>query len=274
MPELPEVEGVRQTLQNLIIGKEIGRVWATYPSIVKAPKPFEQFADALEGEVFEEILRKGKFLILQTGHYAIVSHLRMEGRYILAEASAPYSKHTHIFFTFTDGSELRYADVRKFGTMHLTPKDAYIKTKALAKLGPDVIDDAFDEKYLYEQVKKSQRTMKNLLLDQEIVAGLGNIYVDEVLFRTGIHPTRIGAKITKQEGRRIVKEAKIVLNRAIELGGSTIRTYKNAQGKEGTFQNELKVYGQAGEPCPVCQTPIEKIKVAGRGTHFCPHCQR
>lgn len=275
MPELPEVEGVRQTLEKLIVGKEIVRVWATYPKIIKSPEDFEQFADALVGERFQEISRKGKFLILQTENYAIVSHLRMEGKYLLsANADEPYDKHAHVFFTFSDGSELRYADVRKFGTMDLTERSAYLSTKALAKIGPDVIADAFNEAYLYQRIKTSQRNIKNLLLDQEIVAGLGNIYVDEVLFRARIHPTRMGAKLTKNERERLVQAAKEILTLAIELGGSTIRTYKNAQGKEGTFQDKLRVYGQAGLPCPSCQEEIEKIKVSGRGTHFCPKCQK
>ena len=273
MPELPEVEAVRRTLENLIVGKEITNVWATYPNIVKEPNVFEQFAERMKGEVFESILRKGKFLILETNNYAIVSHLRMEGKYVLADVKDAYHKHVHIFFTFSDGTELRYEDVRKFGTMHLTKKGQHLETSSLKKLGPDVIDEHFTEKYLNEKIKNSQRNIKNLLLDQEIVAGLGNIYVDEVLFQAKIHPLQIGKVITKQERVKLVQGAKEILQKAVEMGGSTIRTYVNAQGKAGTFQNALKVYGRANEPCIHCKTEIEKIKVSGRGTHYCPKCQ-
>ena len=274
MPELPEVEAVRMTLANLITGKEMIRVWANYPDIVKEPIEFQQFAKRLEGERFESVLRKGKFLILETSQYAMISHLRMEGKYVLADAQDPYHKHTHLFFTFSDGTELRYEDVRKFGTIHLVKRGRHMQTPMLQRLGPDAIEVDFHKAYLKEKVRNRTRSIKSLLLDQEIVAGLGNIYVDEVLFHANVHPLQTGAHLSDQDLQRIVQGAKEILQKSIALGGSTVRSYLNAQGKMGTFQNELKIYGKNDLPCIVCGQRIEKIKVAGRGTHYCPQCQK
>lgn len=274
MPELPEVETVRRTLETLILGKEIKEVQVLYPKIIKKPEVYEEFADALKGQCVKEIGRRGKFLILYLDDYALVSHLRMEGKYALHEASEPIDKHTHVLFTFTDGTQLRYKDVRKFGTMHLFLKGEELSSLPLEKLGPEPLSDAFTVEYLKPILQKTSRNIKAVILDQTVVVGVGNIYVDESLFRAKIHPTRPASSLTDDEISALVAEIKATLSEAVERGGSTIRSYINSQGQMGMFQLQILVYGKEGESCPRCGSTIEKGKVAGRGTHFCPSCQK
>ena len=274
MPELPEVETVRRTLETLILGKEIEEVQVLYPKIIKKPEVYEEFADALKGQCVKEIGRRGKFLILYLDDYALVSHLRMEGKYALHETSDPIDKHTHVLFTFTDGTQLRYKDVRKFGTMHLFLKGEELSSLPLEKLGPEPLSDAFTVEYLKPILQKTSRNIKAVILDQTVVVGVGNIYVDESLFRAKIHPTRPASSLTDDEISALVAEIKATLSEAVERGGSTIRSYINSQGQMGMFQLQILVYGKEGESCPRCGSTIEKGKVAGRGTHFCPSCQK
>lgn len=272
MPELPEVETVRRTLTELAAGKTIAQVDIRWPKMIKHPEA-DEFRDALAGETIQSIARRGKFLIFQLDHYALVSHLRMEGKFSVNEKSEPEAPHTHVVFAFTDGTELRYRDVRKFGTMHLVKKGTEQELSSLKALGPEPFDELFTPEYLYGRLKKTSRQVKTALLDQIIVTGLGNIYVDEVLFRSHIHPHRLASSITLNEAELIHFYTKAVLAEAIERGGSTIRTYVNSQGKKGTFQELLHVYGRTGEACVECGSEIIKTKTGGRGTHICLNCQ-
>lgn len=274
MPELPEVETVRRTLEILAVDKEIRQVSVFWPKMIKRPDEVEQFNDALKGQTIKEIGRRGKFLIFYTGDFALVSHLRMEGKYGLFQAEDPVEKHTHVIFHFTDGTELRYKDVRKFGTMHLYEKGKEFETQPLSDLGPEPFSEDFSVEWLSEKLKKTNRKIKPALLDQKILVGLGNIYVDEALFRAKIHPERIANSLTPDEEAVLYKEIVSTLSEAVEKGGSTIRSYVNSQGQIGMFQLQLFVYGRKNEPCKVCGTPLEKIVVGGRGTHFCPSCQK
>lgn len=273
MPELPEVENVRRTLEKLVRGKTIEEVIVTYPNLVKEPDDAEIFKEMLRGETIEEVGRRGKFLLIYVTHYVIVSHLRMEGKYMLHEADDPVDKHTHVRFCFTDGTELRYKDVRKFGTMHLFEKGSELTVMPLADLGPEPFSGELTPAYLRERMQKTARKVKVVLLDQRIVVGLGNIYVDEVLFRSRIHPEREASSLTNEEFETLYKEIVATLTEAVERGGSTIRTYMNSQGQIGSFQERLYVYGRKGEPCVTCGTALEKTVVGGRGTHYCPVCQ-
>lgn len=272
MPELPEVETVRRTLLELAAGKEIASVDIRWPKMIKQPEA-DAFRDALIGETIQSIDRRGKFLIFQLDHYALISHLRMEGKFSVNGSGEPEAPHTHVVFTFTDGTELRYRDVRKFGTMHLTAKGTEHDLASLKVLGPEPFDERFTAEHLYEKLQKTSRQVKTALLDQIIVTGLGNIYVDEVLFRARVHPHRLGRTITKEEAALIHQYTIAVLAEAVERGGSTIRTYVNGQGQKGTFQEVLNVYGRAGEACVECGTEIMKTKTGGRGTHICLQCQ-
>ncbi|GGC93543.1 formamidopyrimidine-DNA glycosylase [Thalassobacillus devorans] len=274
MPELPEVETVRQTLRKLILNKKITDVTVLWENIVKLPLETEAFRQELKGQTVREINRKGKFLIVEFDDIAMVSHLRMEGKYGVYPAAEPRKKHTHVIFQLDDGTELRYNDVRKFGTMHLFKKGEERHQKPLALLGPDPFDSSFTLDYFYNRLQKTQRSIKAVLLDQSIVAGLGNIYVDETLFRSGIHPERKANTLTSGEVDKVRIAAIETLQEAVEQGGTTIRSYVNSQGQIGMFQQRLFVYGKVEEPCQQCGAPIEKIRVSNRGTHFCRNCQQ
>lgn len=273
MPELPEVETVRRTLLELVSYKEIEHVSVFWPKIIKQPEEIAQFQDALVGQTIKDIGRRGKFLILYTDDYALISHLRMEGKYGVFQKNEPVDKHTHVIFHFTDGTELRYKDVRKFGTMHLYVKGQEFNTLPLSQLGPEPFSADFTVEALASKLTKTKRNIKAVLLDQKVVVGLGNIYVDEALFRSGIHPERAADDLTKEEIERLHQEISNTLSEAVQKGGSTIRSYVNSQGQIGMFQLELFVYGRKGEECRICGSTLERIVSGGRGTVFCPKCQ-
>ncbi|QPC47195.1 DNA-formamidopyrimidine glycosylase [Mangrovibacillus cuniculi] len=272
MPELPEVETARRTLLHLVQGKKVQSVDVRWPKIVKEPE-LDLFRLQLDGEVIETIERRGKFLLFELSNWTLISHLRMEGKFSVHDQGDKEEPHTHVVFTFTDGTELRYRDVRKFGTMHLVKKGMALHHSSLVDLGPEPFSALFQPEVLQQAFEKTSRSIKAVLLDQKAVVGLGNIYVDEALFRAKIHPLREAKSLTEKEIALLYQEIIDTLQEAVELGGSTIRTYVNSQGKIGTFQKRLYVYGRTGEPCLVCGKPIEKIKVAGRGTHICLSCQ-
>ncbi|MGG1632429.1 DNA-formamidopyrimidine glycosylase [Rossellomorea sp. NRS-1567] len=274
MPELPEVETVRRTLELLVIGKKIKDVSVFWPKMIKSPVEPDEFVHSLKGQEILEMRRRGKFLIFYLNDVALVSHLRMEGKYNLSESRDPIEKHTHVIFHFTDNTELRYRDVRKFGTMHLFRKGEELLHLPLLQLGPEPFQSEFTPGYLAEKLSRTERIVKATLLDQTVLVGLGNIYVDEALFRAGIHPDRKSKSLSPEEIERLYKEIIHTLTEAVEMGGSTIRSYVNSQGQMGMFQQNLFVYSRKEEPCRKCGTPIEKKVSAGRGTHYCPDCQR
>lgn len=270
MPELPEVETVRQILRKKVIGKTIQSLDILYEGIIQQPVP--DFKKQLLGQTILEVERIGKYLLFQWEDVYLISHLRMEGKYSLRKQGLPRDKHDHVIFLFTDGTELRYNDVRKFGTMELKNPNELYEGKPLGKLGYEPFHPKFTLEYMKQKFKR-KTAIKNVLLDQTVIAGLGNIYVNEVLFICGIHPSQRAETLTDQDLLNI-KEASIkVLNRAIELGGTTIRSYYADDDITGLFQNELLVHEQKDQPCPTCETTIEKIKVGGRGTYLCPTCQ-
>lgn len=272
MPELPEVEVVRQGLTDLVQGSQIVSVDVLYEKMINIPAA--EFSAALKGQILERVDRRGKYLFLRfSNQLTIVSHLRMEGNYDVVPEGEPLSKHTHIVFHLTDGRQLRYNDSRKFGRMNLVNTGDEMTVAGLKTIGPEPTEATLTLEYMIERFKKSRKKIKPFLLDQSNVAGLGNIYVDEVLWLSKINPLQITNTLTKEQlavlRTNIIEE----LAKAIKGKGTTVHSYSNAYGEAGSFQNHLNVYGRKGEPCPRCQTPIEKIKVAQRGTHFCPHCQ-
>lgn len=274
MPELPEVETIKNTLKLLAINKTIDAVEVLWPKIIQYPTDIEMFKHLLIGQTVKDIHRKGKFLLFELDEYILISHLRMEGKYSVDEATLDRKKHTHIIFHFTNGEELRYNDVRKFGTMHLYRKGEEQIKKPLIQLGPDPFEETFTIDYFYNKLKRTRRVIKNALLDQTILAGLGNIYVDETLFKAKIHPLTIASDLTKNEVKEIKRCATNTLKEAIKSGGTSIRSYVNSQGDMGMFQQELHVYGRENKACGSCGNMIIKCKVAGRGTHICPTCQK
>lgn len=274
MPELPEVETIRRTLEKLVLNKRIKDVSIYWPKIIQFPHDIEQFRMILRDEKIERIARRGKFLLFYLTDYVLISHLRMEGKYRVVSIEEEKDKHTHIIFHFTDGTELRYNDVRKFGTMHVYQIGEEFNVKPLNQLGPDPFELEYTLKYFQDKLSKTTRMIKAVLLDQTVIAGLGNIYVDEVLFLSKIHPVKRANELSLNEVEAIWKHARIVLEKAVEQGGTTIRSYVDGEGEMGMFQQQLYAYGQTGQPCKHCATAIEKIKVVGRGTHICPTCQK
>lgn len=274
MPELPEVETVRKTLDHLLKGKKIQDVIINYSKIIKRPDSVKSFKDKMIGQTIQKVSRRGKFLVFSLDKDVLVSHLRMEGKYRVVTAEDPIDKHTHLIFSLNNGEELRYHDVRKFGTMHLFSKGQESQNPPLNRLGPEPFDPVFSADDLENRLHKTIRSIKQALLDQSIVVGLGNIYVDEVLHNAMIHPLRKANTLSPEEILRIHQSIQIVLQSAITLGGSTIRTYLNGQGKIGQYQEKLRVYGHQGTPCGSCGNEIIKIQSHGRGTHFCPVCQK
>ena len=272
MPELPEVETVRRGLEKLILGKKISNIEIRYPKMIKSD--LNQFQKELPGQVIQSMGRQGKYLLFNLRDKVLISHLRMEGKYFYYPDEIPERKHAHILVHFEDGTTLVYEDVRKFGTMELlAPEllDSYFISK---KLGPEPTDQDFDLGRFKLALKKSKKPIKSHLLDQTLVAGLGNIYVDEVLWRAKVHPSRHSNSLTAQEVRKVHDETIKVLGQAVEKGGSTIRSYTNAFGEDGTMQEFHQVYDKAGQACSRCGSTIEKIQLGGRGTYFCPKCQR
>jgi formamidopyrimidine-DNA glycosylase len=274
MPELPEVETVRRTLKRLVVGKTIQSVIVNLPRIIRRPPEPESFARALEGRTIADVDRRGKFLrFILDDDLVLVSHPRMEGRYGLYNVDEPIEKHTHVLFTFTDGTQLRYRDVRQFGTMDLFRSGEEFIIGPLHKLGLEPLSDEFTLEAFQEAVGGRSTKIKPLLLNQECVVGIGNIYADEALFRAGVHPERPANELTEDEVGRLYEAIVGTLLEAVEAGGSSIKSYVNGQGQQGSFQYSLKVYGRKSEPCPDCGTMIEKTVVGGRGTHYCPRCQ-
>ena len=272
MPELPEVETVRRGLEKLILEKKIASLDIRYPKMIKTD--LDQFQKELPGQVVKSMGRRGKYLLFYLTDKVLISHLRMEGKYFYYPDQVPERKHAHIFIHFEDGGTLVYEDVRKFGTMELlAPEllDAYFVSK---KLGPEPTEQDFDLEIFRGALKRSKKPIKSHLLDHTVVAGLGNIYVDEVLWRAKVHPSRTSNSLSAQEARKVHDQTIEVLGQAVEKGGSTIRTYTNAFGEDGTMQEFHQVYDKTGEACSRCGAIIEKIQLGGRGTHFCPKCQR
>lgn len=273
MPELPEVETVRRTLTRLVLGKTVESVDVRLARIVRRPAEPEAFARALAGLTIQSIGRRGKYLLFDFGGLTMVSHLRMEGRYGLYSAGEEPEPHTHVVFRFTDGTELRYRDVRQFGTMDIYRSDELAAAPPLAVLGPEPLDPAFTLQTFRSRLAGRSGKIKPLLLGQECVAGLGNIYVDEALFRARIHPERAADSLTRAELARLHEAIVATLAEAVEAGGSSVKSYVNGQGEPGWFQVSLRVYGKKGEPCVDCGGSIVRTVVGGRGTHLCPHCQ-
>ena len=272
MPEMPEVETVRRTLLPLIKGKTIKEVTVWYPKIITGDA--KEFKQQLVGKKITTIDRYAKYLLIRlSGNLTVVSHLRMEGKYRLVKINTKKDKHDHVQIVFSDNSALRYNDVRKFGRMQLIKTGTEKEKTGISKLGAEPNSATFTVSYLQNGLARKKKNIKNTLLDQSVVAGLGNIYVDEVLWETKIHPLSQANTIPAERVAQLHDNINSLIELAIAERGTTIHTYLDANGKTGGFQKMLQVYGHKGEPCVRCGTPLEKIKVNGRGTTFCPKCQ-
>lgn len=267
MPELPEVETVRRTLKNFIIGKKIIEIKVYYDNIIVGDT--QAFKETLTGQSIRDIDRVGKYLIFILDKDAFISHLRMEGKYNIVEEDRPINKHEHVMFYFSDGTQLRYQDTRKFGRLELVNKETYRQDRPLSKLGAEPWDA--DPREIYAKMHKSILPIKTLLLDQSIMTGIGNIYANEICFRAKINPKTPGKCISKKGIEELVEISKGILEMAIEQGGTTIHSF-DANGITGLFQAQLQVHMQ--KKCPLCGNEISKEMVRGRGTYYCAKCQK
>lgn len=273
MPELPEVETVRRGLEKLIIGSKIIDVQLPYPKVITGDG--QQFITGVMNTEFKQIDRRGKYLLLRlANNQTIVSHLRMEGQYSVESLETVPYKHTEIVFELSDKRALFYNDTRRFGRMALTTTGfENTEVPSLSKLGPEPTEEQLTLSYMMAIFSKSRRPVKTFLLDQTQIAGIGNIYADEVLWQSKIHP-KTPANVLDEVQLGVLR-ANIIseIKRAIKHHGTTVHSFSNVFGEVGKFQNELQAYGHAGEPCLRCNTPMVKIKVGQRGTTFCPFCQ-
>lgn len=272
MPELPEVETVRQTLKKKVLEKKIKNVVINYHKIIQNCD-VNTFINGLIGRTIKDIKRLGKYMYFCFDDETyLISHLRMEGKYFIKDSSEEINKHEHVIFQFEDGSDLRYHDVRKFGTMELKNKDNLLTTHPLSNLGVEA--NKLDGKYLLTKMEGKSQPLKTFLLDQSNIAGIGNIYADEICFKAGLHPLLSIKKITLEECERIAEASNEIINNAILAGGSTIRSYTSSMGVTGLFQLQLLVHTKKGEACSICNSTIIKCIIGGRGTYLCPNCQK
>jgi len=273
VPELPEVETVRRQLAPLLEGRRLARVEIADPRLTRPLDPVEVAAE-LEGERVTLVDRRGKYLIVrfESGR-ALLVHLRMTGSFLHAPSGAlPDDPHRRAVVTLENGADVAYRDVRRFGTwLLLEPSevDTYIDTK----VGKEPLDVAYKAKHLAERLAGRRAPVKAAILDQRTVAGVGNIYADEALWRARVHPLRPAESLAADEVKAVYKGIREALRAGIRRQGSTLRDYRRPDGGSGEAQHEFKVYGRGGEPCERCGTPIDKIRVAGRGTWYCPSCQ-
>ncbi len=273
MPELPEVESVRRALEPVLVGRRFDRVRIDDARLVRPFEPAEVAAE-LEGERVASVERRGKYLIVrfESGRVLLI-HLRMTGSLLhVARGSLPDDPHRRAVVNLDDGSDVAYRDVRRFGTWLLLEAgeaEPYLATK----VGDEPLDALFTAARLGERLAGRRGALKAALLDQRTLAGLGNIYVDEALWRARINPLRPAGSLEQPELRRLQRGIRAALEHGLARHGSTLRDYRLPDGSGGSMQDEFHVYGRGGEPCGRCGTPIARTRIAGRSSWFCPDCQ-
>lgn len=272
MPELPEVETIRLTLEAKLIGRTIIRAEVKHPKMVERQSPAE-FIERVQERTIHSLQRRGKYLLMQlSGDLVLALHLRMTGQLTVEPVDQPIATATYLILQLDNQTELRFRDQRKFGKVFIYQNQAV--PEALAKLGPEPLSSEFTLALFQERLASHKLAIKKALLNQEIVAGIGNIYADEALFVAGIYPGRPVDSLTAVELKRLYDAVRQVLQEGIAYRGTTKRDYRDGEGKPGSYQDKLRVYGRKGLPCPDCQRPIAKINLGGRGTYFCPYCQK
>ncbi len=268
MPELPEVRTVAKVLKKNLLHQKVTNIKIIYPKIIE---PTSLNLTKLIGHELKDITTKGKYLIFDFNNLYLISHLRMEGKYFIKNINDEIIKHEHIIIEFGNIS-LRYHDTRKFGRMYLTENpDSY---ESLHKLGLEPFSKEMTRSYLKEKLSTKNIPIKEALLDQTIISGLGNIYANEVLFSSKINPLKPAKNLTEEECQSIIDNSVSILNKAITYGGTTIKSYTSSLGVTGSYQDFLNVHKRENEPCKICENPIKNIKVGGRSTYYCPNCQK
>lgn len=274
MPELPEVETIVRGLRNLIIGYTIEDVVIRAEKLVVYPS-LEEFRESLKGKTIREVDRRGKYILIKlAAEKTLVVHLRMTGRLLVLPRETDYDKHTHIILQLDKDLDLRFHDLRKFGRMYLVDRDDYRPVGGLLKLGPEPLSAEFTLEAFTRALSEKKTNIKALLLDQGFIAGLGNIYTDEALFYAAISPERTSDSLKEEEIEALYNSIRLVLEKGIAAGGTSFSDYRDARGEKGNFQEELQVYRRAGQECHRCGSTIIRTRLAGRGTHYCPGCQK
>lgn len=268
MPELPEVETVRRSLRP-VIGRRIEAVAVTEPRLRR--RTADDFAHRLVGQTVQDIERRGKYLLFQlSGGDCLLAHLGMTGALLLQVEGTPPQRHDHVCVRLSGGLQLIYNDPRRFGLLRVGQAGGFMELK---QIGPDPLSDDFTVAHLAALARGRKRPVKNLLMDQRALGGIGNIYANEILFRAGIRPSRPSRRLTRRELEALLRATRAVLQKAIRLGGSSISDYRDGTGKTGYFQLRLAVYDRAGQPCRRCGTAIRRTVHAGRSSFYCPRCQ-
>ncbi len=270
MPELPEVETVVRGLREPLVGRRIDSVWYEREKVIQLPSA-EVFSARIKGQTVKAINRRAKYILCELDHDILAVHLKMTGRLFVAapENQPPEDRWIRLRLGLDNGEELCFSDARRFGRVYLAGTVAEITPT----LGPEPLEDAFTPSVLKQQLQGRSKQIKALLLDQSFVAGVGNIYADEALHRAGIHPQRASDSLNTSEIKRLHGTIRAVLNEGIEHQGASVNWYRKPDGSKGESQDHFYVYDREGEPCLTCGTPIIKIRVAQRGTHYCPQCQ-
>jgi formamidopyrimidine-DNA glycosylase len=275
MPELPEVETVRQGLQRHVVGRTIDKVSVLHPRAVRRhlAGPTD-FSDVLAGRPVSGARRRGKYLWLPVGEDAILAHLGMSGQLLVGDPARPLSPHVRAVFTFTDGGpDLRFTDQRTFGHLLFAPGGAELPGP-IAHIAPDPLEDAFDDAAFATAVRKRKTGVKRALLDQSLISGVGNIYADEALWRAKLHYARATDTAGRPEITRLLAAIREVMRTALAAGGTSFDSlYVNVDGESGYFDRSLAVYGREGEPCPRCGTPVRRDPFMNRSSYSCPRCQ-
>lgn len=273
MPELPEVETVVRGLRQPLIGRTVTGFWVDWPRTIGSPDP-AQFEARVMGQTFQRLERRAKYIVCHLDDELLVVHLKMTGRLYVApaESSYPDDRWLHFKLSLDNGHELRFSDARKFGKVYLSQDFASV-TKGAANLGPEPLEDSFTTHDFRERLRGRSNALKALLLDQSFIAGVGNIYADEALFRAKLHPLRKADTLTLAESDLLYQTVREALLAGIEYEGASINWYRKPDGTQGESQKHFYAYGRDGQPCLVCGTPLLKTRVAQRGTHYCPSCQ-
>ncbi|HFQ80906.1 MAG TPA: bifunctional DNA-formamidopyrimidine glycosylase/DNA-(apurinic or apyrimidinic site) lyase [Desulfobacterales bacterium] len=272
MPELPEVEVIRQGIAPMLIARTIIRVKSSGLAL-RLPIPRTKIERYIKDQPITAVRRRAKYLLVNmANNAALIIHLGMTGRLGMFRADQSPAPHDHLCCLLDNGLELRFNDTRRFGSIQVLPPDSD-EGHFFAALGPEPLGDDFTVDYMQNRAGKRRQPLKNFLMNSHVVAGIGNIYANEITFAASISPTRTVNKISRREWQTIITSTREILQKAIAAGGSTISDFINAGGKPGYFQLQLRVYGRAGEPCPICGTAIEKTSMAGRATFWCHHCQ-
>lgn len=273
MPEKPEVITVTKKLEKRLLNRKITDCKVYYESIIDYPSS-EEFINKIKGQTINSFSTRGKWIVIELDRDYLLTHLRMEGKFFFREKGALLEKHHHVVFTIDNNEELHFQDVRKFGRMKLIPKDKINDMPPFSELGLEPWDKNLTSNYLKEKFSKKTIPIKTALLDQSIITGIGNIYDDEILFLSRINPLTKANSLSLTDLNHIIENTIITLDKAIQEGGTTIRNYTSEEGVTGLFQNHLYVHTKVGEACPNCGTIIVKIKINGRGTYYCPKCQK